>query len=239
MSKQSDGRLPRGIFEKVADSKDYWIRYVDADGKLHREKAGSLSAAKNLLSIRRAEKLHGKLPDIEKSSRKVLLSTLVDDAIKHSKSENDPYVAHDFELKMNRVLMAFGNQPAESITRQQWAEWFDSEAADREWMASTYNRWKSAVSLVYRVGMENEKVDRNPVSKIRRKQEANDRVRYLTLDEENRSVAAIGAQFPSYVPIFILSIASGMRLSEQLRSRVGDFNPETSMMTVHQKGECQ
>ena len=55
MSKRSVERLPRGIFEKVADSKDYWIRYVDAGGKLRREKAGNLSAAKNLLSIRRAE----------------------------------------------------------------------------------------------------------------------------------------------------------------------------------------
>jgi hypothetical protein len=88
MSKRSVERLPRGIFEKVADSKDYWIRYVDAGGKLHREKAGNLSAAKNLLSIRRAEKLNGKLPNIEKTSRKVLLSTLIDDATAHAKSEN-------------------------------------------------------------------------------------------------------------------------------------------------------
>jgi integrase len=83
--------------------------------------------------------------------------------------------------------------------------------------------------------MENEKTDKNPVSRIRRKQEANDRVRYLTLDEEGRLVAAIATKFPSYVPVFLLSIASGMRLSEEFRSRSGDFNPKTGMLTVHQK----
>jgi integrase len=136
---------------------------------------------------------------------------------------------------MNHVRSAFGNQPAGSINKQQWAEWLDARAEAQEWKASTYNRWKAAVSLVYRVGAENEKVDRNPVSKIRRKQEPNDRVRYLTLEEERRLVAAIGAQFPSYVPIFLLSIASGMRMSEQFRGQVGDYNPKTGMLTVHQK----
>jgi integrase len=228
-------RLPRGIFEKVTGSRAFWIRYVDADGKLHREKAGNLTAAKNLLSIRRAEKLNGKLPDIEKTSRKLLLSTLIDDAIAHSKSENDPYVAHDFEVKMKHFREAFGKLPAESINRQQWAEWLDARARKQVWKPSTYNRWKAAVSLVYRVGMENEKIDRNPVSKIRRRQEANDRVRYLTLEEENRLTVAIAAKFPAYVPIFHLSVASGMRLSEQLRNKVGDFDPKTGMLTVHQK----
>ena len=90
-------------------------------------------------------------------------------------------------------------------------------------------------SLVYRAGIENEKIDRNPLSRVRRKQEANDRVRYLTLEEENRLVLAIEAKFPSYVPIFRLSVTSGMRQSEQFRSQAGDIDPGTDMLTVHQK----
>lgn len=235
MNTKKAARLPRGVFEKVKGSKDYWVRYTDADGALHREKAGNLTAAKNLLSVRRAEKLSGKLPEIEKTSRKVLLSTLIEDAIAHSKSENDPYVAHDFELKMAHVREEFGNRPAAGISKQSWSEWLDERAEALGWKPSTYNRWKAALSLVYRVGMENEKIDRNPISRIRRKQEANDRVRYLSLEEENRLVAAIAAKFPAYVPIFRLSVASGMRESEQFRSRVGDFDPQTGMLTVHQK----
>ena len=90
-------------------------------------------------------------------------------------------------------------------------------------------------SLVYRAGIENEKIDRNPLSRVRRKQEANDRVRYLTLEEENRLVLAIEAKFPSYVSILRLSVTSGMRQSEQFRSQAGDFDPGTKMLTVHQK----
>jgi site-specific recombinase XerD len=146
-----------------------------------------------------------------------------------------PYVAHDFELKMNHTREAFGDRPAGSINRQQWAEWLDERAKEQGWKASTYNRWKAAVSLVYRVAIQNDKIESNPVSRIRRKQEANDRVRYLTLEEENRLVAAIAAKFPAYVPIFRLSVATGMRLSEELRSQSGDFDPKTGMLTVHQK----
>jgi hypothetical protein len=34
-------------------------------------------------------------------------SELIDDAIKHSKSENDEYVADNFELKMNHIRSKF------------------------------------------------------------------------------------------------------------------------------------
>ena len=36
-------------------------------------------------------------------------------------------------------------------------------------------------------------------------------------------------------PLFLFSIASGMRQSEQFRGQVGDYNPKTGMLTVHQK----
>jgi hypothetical protein len=110
-----------------------------------------------------------------KKAKRVPFSELIDDTIKHSQSENDPYVAHDFDLKMKHVKEVFGNLAAEPITRQQLISWLDSQAADREWKTSTYNRWKAAFSLVFRAGLDNEKVDRNPLSKVRRKQEANDR----------------------------------------------------------------
>ena len=61
------------------------------------------------------------------------------------------------------------------------------------------------------------------------------KLRYLTLEEENRLVLAIEAKFPSYVPIFRLSVTSGMRQSEQFRSQAGDIDPGTDMLTVHQK----
>ena len=216
--------LPRGIYEKLPGSKIYWIRYVDFAGKLHREKAGNMSTATSLLAIRRTDKLKGKLPEL-KNTKRLPFSELIDDAIKHSKSENDEHVTHDLELRMGRIRPVFGSRAAESITRSELVNWLDKEASDRKWKPSTYNRWRAAFSLVFRVGIGNEKIGRNPLSGLRRKHEANDRVRYLSLEEEKKLVAAISRLFPTYVPLFVLSANSGMRMSEQRRSSVGDFDP--------------
>jgi integrase len=57
-------RRERGIFERVPGSGDWWIRYHDADGRLRREKAGTLGAARKLYRKRKTEALQGKkLPE--------------------------------------------------------------------------------------------------------------------------------------------------------------------------------
>jgi hypothetical protein len=49
----------RGIFEKKKQPGVYWIRYVDAQGRFRREKAGTLSTAKTLYHKRKNEALQG------------------------------------------------------------------------------------------------------------------------------------------------------------------------------------
>jgi integrase len=142
--------------------------------------------------------------------------------------------AHELELKFNTLLPAFGKRAAETITRQELVAWLDQQEKRRTWRPATYNNWRAGISLVFRVGITNEKTERNPMVGIRRKQANNGRCRYLSLDEEKRLVAALENSWPEYLPIFILSIHSCMRKSEERRSVVGDSNPHTKMLTVHQ-----
>jgi hypothetical protein len=58
--------LPKGIFEKNPGSKVHWIRYISADGKLHRERIGSRKDAVTALASRRDDKSKGKLPKVSK-----------------------------------------------------------------------------------------------------------------------------------------------------------------------------
>ena len=60
------GKPDRGIFEKVPGSGIWWIRYTDAAGEYHREKAGTKSMATKLYNLRKADALHGKLPELRK-----------------------------------------------------------------------------------------------------------------------------------------------------------------------------
>ena len=58
------GKPDRGIFEKVPGSGVWWIRFVDAQGRYRREKAGTWGNADKLLTKRKNEALQGKkLPE--------------------------------------------------------------------------------------------------------------------------------------------------------------------------------
>ena len=95
----------------------------------------------------------------------------------------------------------------------------DEHTEENEWSGSTYDRMRAAFSLIFRVSIENEKVTINPVRATRRKQENN--ARFLSLEEEAAHTSAIRSRNPEYLPVYLLAMHSGMRLSEQLRSQVG------------------
>jgi integrase len=226
--------LPTGIYERDPGSGIYYIQFTSADGKRRREKAGNLSTAKKLLKIKQVERLQGKLPEVR--SRKTLpFGDLIDDAIAYAKAQNDAYNAHDQELKLNRIRAAFGKREADSIKKNEIVEWLEAEAKKRGWQPSSRNRYQAAWSLIYRVAIDNERTDRNPASGIRRLQENNQRVRFLSPEEEATLVASLDERFPSYRPIVVLAIHSGMRTSEMLRSQVGDLDRQSSMLRVRQK----
>jgi integrase len=50
----------KGVFEKVPGSGVWWVRFTDAEGRRHREKAGAFGMAKSLLTLRNAEVMQGR-----------------------------------------------------------------------------------------------------------------------------------------------------------------------------------
>ena len=80
--------------------------------------------------------------------------------------------------------------------------------------------------------MENEKLDGNPASKIKRKPENNDRIRFLSTDEEKTLTKVIRENWPHYLPVFLLSIHTGMRASEQLWLRWNDVELQGRVLTL-------
>jgi integrase len=109
----------------------------------------------------------------------------------------------------------FGSRPAESIRKNEIVEWLTEQAEERDWAATTRNRWQATFLLIFRVGADNEKIEKNPASRIRRKTEGNGRVRFLSDAEEKRLCAAIEGRFPEFLPHLLLSLHTGMRMSEQ------------------------
>lgn len=204
-----------GISERVRGSGIWWIRWTGADSKRHFEKAGTHSAAVSLLAKRRQEVvLRRKQPELLRS-RAVTFNDLCDDTLKHSEAENSEKQTYELRLRIEQLRPVFGSRPADSIRKNDIVDWLTEQAEEREWAATTRNRWQAAFSLIFRVGVDNEKIDRNPAARIRRKTEGNGRVRFLSDAEEKNLHSAIDGRFPEFLPHLLLSIHTGMRMSEQ------------------------
>jgi integrase len=204
----------RGVFEREPDSGIWWIRYTDASGKRHREKVGRRSDAKTLLAKRNTETLQKKKLT-ELSREQLTFETLCKDALEHSRASNDPKVTYDFELKLKRLIAEFGPRDVQGISKQEIVRWLTNQGEAKQWAASTRNRWQAAFSLIFRVGIDNEKIDRNPAAGIRRKTENNGRVRFLSDREEANLKKVILKRFPSFLHQLDLFLHTGMRAGEQ------------------------
>ena len=205
----------RGIFERVKDSGIWWIRWTDQAGRKRREKVGTRSAAEKLLAKRHTQKLEGaKLPE-NLRSRAVTFRELCEDVLTHSQSENSEKQTYELRLRIDQLLEKFSSRPAESIKKNEIVGWLTEQSKERNWAASSRNRWQATFSLIFRVGIDNEKIERNPAARIRRKTEGGGRVRFLSDGEEARLRATIERRFPQFLPHFLLSLHTGMRMSEQ------------------------
>lgn len=220
-----------GVFEREPGSGIWWIRYTAYDGKRHLEKVGRRGDAVTLLAKRQAEKLERrKLP--ERFRGGVTFGQLAKDALKHSREQNGSRSTHELELKLEIIGEDFNHRKAEDIGKQAIQDWLLEQSEEREWASATRNRWHSAFSLVFRVGIENEKIEVNPARAIKRKKESNGRTRFLSNSEEAAIVFVLQRRFPEHVPAFLISIHTGLRASEQWRLEWRDISLDRRMVTA-------
>ena len=202
----------RGVYEKHPGSSVWWVRHVDADGRLRREKAGTKSAALHLYRKRKTEALEGKkLPDNLRRPP-VLFEEIAKDALTYSKAHKRSY--SDDRQRMERILKWFRGRSAESITPQDIERHFEEGTREHGWAASTVNHHRSLLSLAYQLAIRNRKVSVNPARATKHRREDNSRVRYLTGDEEHRLREAISARWPIHILELDLALHTGLRRSE-------------------------
>ena len=205
-----------GIGERVPGSGVWWIRWTDHQGKRHLEKAGRRSDAVALLAKRQHEKLlRRKLPERLQGGATLTFGQLAQDALAHSKEENGERSTKELALKLAIISSTFDDRPAEGISKQDIQTWLLEQTDARGWSPATRNRYQAAFSLVFRVALDNEKLKVNPASRIKRKAEHNDRIRFLSQNEEAKLTEVIRENWPHYLPAFLISLHTGMRASEQ------------------------
>jgi integrase len=203
----------RGVFEKERGSGVWWIRYFDQFGKKRREKAGSKSVAIKLYGKRKQQVLEGKkLPEAFRQPS-VNFNQLLDDAVAYSKRNKRSYKTD--VPRFARLKEWFGFHPAEELTPKK-IEIVLARAAEREkWAPSTFNHYRSLMSLSYRLAILNRKATSNPARSVTHRRENNNRVRFLTEEEEKKLRKIIEAKWASHLPELELAINIGLRKGSQ------------------------
>lgn len=244
------GTLPRGIFFR---DKMFWIRYADAEGRLRREPGGTtIKQAVTKLKERRAEKRHGVSPVLrgdklreQEERRKQTFGEWISAAVEYQDKNNSKMHAYDFGRRCVYIRAQFGSTPISAVTRQAILEWMNDAAeggitGEQEWGAAQWNRYHSCFSSIFDQAIQRALADKldplpvNPMQYIPRRPEKW-KERYWSDDEEEAILAATRKRHPGYEDIFTMAVEVGYRKSEQLRAVVGDYNPTTHKIAVHQR----
>lgn len=212
----------RGVYEKAPG--DWYIRYIDATGRLRREKAGSKGDAIDLYRKRKSEALRGKKLPEKLRRRTVHFAELCDDFKAYSVANNEGHKNDGYRTE--QLKAAFGERPAESIPIETFRNWF----AQQEWADGTYNRVRTVLFSVYRLGIENRKVEANAARLLKRRKVDDSRVRFLNQfeplptevdylkpvkTEEARLRAVIEHDYAEHLQQFEIAVNTGMRRKEQ------------------------
>src|SRR6266404_3867436 len=143
-------RNPRGVYERVRGSGVWWICYFDQFGKKHREKAGTKSAAILLYRKRKQHALEGKKLPEKFRSAPLTFGKIADDALEYSKLNKRSYRTDVPRFALLKEW--FGNSTAEELTPTEIENRLAKAAEEQEWAASTFNHYRSLMSLTFRLG---------------------------------------------------------------------------------------
>lgn len=200
----------RGVFERKPS--EWWIRYVDAEGRYRREKAGTKGAAIDLVRKRKTDALIGKKLPEKLRRATVTFADIARDALAYSKAHKRTYT--DDVARMERILTWFRDRSADTVTPQEIERHFEQCIEIEGWAPSTVNQYRSLLSLTYRLAIRNGKASSNPARSTRHRREDNSRVRYLTPEEETKLRAVLVKEWLGHIPELDLALHTGLRLSE-------------------------
>ncbi|RRA49008.1 site-specific integrase [Acidipila sp. EB88] len=239
-------KAPRGVYEHPAGTGIWHIHYYDAQGKRHREKIGKKSDAIRIYQSRKADAAVGrKMPELRRSAR-VTISDLIDLALAATASHKD---AQGYINRSAIVREELGAEVAEEMTPQKLDTWLNglqmrvrgkdkARKEARKVSNGTQNKYRAFLSLCYREGLANGKVTSNPARLTRQRKPSTGRERFLSREEYNRLLQVIQELHPDHAPEFIISVHTGMRLSEQFSVTWGqvDLERKTVRLTDTKNG---
>ena len=229
-----DSRKGTQVHPQTRARGDWYIRYTDEHGKLHKERVGPRALAIELYRKRKTEIREGRFFPKPIPKRVVLFDEIAEDFLAYSREHKRS--AENDEARMRRLLGAFGQRPVGDISSQD-VERLRAELG-RDLSAASANRHLALLKVTFNRAMKAEptKAGRNPVRGVKLLKENNVRVRVLTGAEEERLLAVLPLHYRSLV---IVALHTGMRRGElaSLRWQDADFHTRTLVVRQSKSGE--
>ena len=215
---------PRGVFERPKGSGVWWVCYFDQHGRRHREKVGPKALALKVYQKRKVAVVEGRFFPEHIRHREVLLADMIDDYLARATnlraaSEYERYGRYWKTALRGHTLAQIvpGDIERYIVKRLQGAA------------PATVNRELSFLRRVFNVAIADGKAERNPLRGVRFLKENNQRVRFLTDDEEAALRKELSADHWRFV---VVALHTGLRRGEQFGLRWEHVDFANGILTV-------
>jgi integrase len=196
-------------------------RYAGCIGKV------SKTVAKEVMARKKAEAVEGRyeLPSKKPSPR---LDAFVTEYFEYYRANRRPHSVRRHHISWRAIQPVFGNKRLDEISA------FDLERyrRDRKKIGKsdvTINRELAFLRNLYTMAITWGKTADNPVKKVKFAREQNERIRFLSPDEEIRLLSEYAAQLK---PLVITALHTGFRASELLSLTWSDIDFRRRIITV-------
>ncbi len=219
-------RRERGVFERPKDSGVWWVVYFDEHGRRHREKVGPKGLAGEVYRKRKTEIAERRFFPERIRRRDVLLADMIRDYLDREKGRMRSFVNYQ----------RYGRYWADALPGKALRQIIPGDIEryvarrTREGMApASVNRELTFLRRLFNVAIADGLVDSNPVRAVKFFKENNQRVRFLSDDEETRLQASVGEE---QWPLVAVAIHTGLRQSEEFHLRWEHVDFATGILTV-------
>lgn len=238
-SRAKKDAAPRGV--RRHPSGLWGIRFTCGAGHLHREKVGPLKSDAirryhecrarahdeagwcPLVERRQARELAG--AERARERRRVTFRVYAAEYLEWSRRHKRSWETDAARLK--GLVAAFGDRRLDEITAADVERLRDGLLESRA--RATANRYRDLLSGIFRRAIRDGHATDNPVRAVSKFKENNERVTFLTDAEE----AAVWATLvPKHRPLFVVSVHTGLRWSEEVGLRWQDADFLTGFITV-------
>jgi integrase len=218
-------RRQRGIFERPTDSGIWWVRYHDEHGREHREKIGPKGLALKVYQKRKTEVQERRFFPERIRTRDVLLTDMLTDYLVRVRGKLRSM------RECERYARYWKNALPGRTLRQVTPGDIERYVARRvdEMAPASINRELAFLKRVFNIAIRDGLAESNPVRPVKLFHENNQRVRFLTDEEEPQLRLAIGeGEWPKVA----VAAHTGLRQAEQFHLEWEHVDFTTGLLTV-------